>query len=64
MSARASDLRRTETARLLGARVVFADTAEIVAAAGQGRLELLTDARYPSPVQTVRFWLEPGVRTT
>ena len=60
MSARASGLKRTETARLLGARVVFADTADIVAAAGQGRLELLTGARYPSPVQTVRFWLEPG----
>jgi len=53
-----------ETVGLLGGRVVVADGAEIVAATGDGRVELLRDATYPAPVTDVRLWLERAAEAT
>jgi transitional endoplasmic reticulum ATPase len=57
-----NDLRRDAwTTRVMGARVVVTDAAEILAATTNGRVDLLRDASYPAPVQEVRFWLERAV---
>jgi transitional endoplasmic reticulum ATPase len=56
------DLQRdAETVRFLGARVVIADAASILATARREPVELLPGGYWPAPVQKVRARIEPDL---